>query len=136
MTAPRPDIAAARKAFGERLCAALAAAGIAASSKLVHAEMRRRGRGAITIFAVRKWLAGDAIPTQASLRQLADWLRVPPAWLRFGDGSELAASAAPFDTDAALDLAMLAALRRRNPDDVQLVRELVLLLARCGPPGA
>jgi transcriptional regulator with XRE-family HTH domain len=38
----------------------------------------------ITIHAARKWLIGESIPTQEKLRLLADWLRVPAAWLRFG----------------------------------------------------
>lgn len=39
---------------------------------------------ALTVHAVRKWLCGEAIPTQDKLRALADWLQVTPEWLRFG----------------------------------------------------
>ena len=38
----------------------------------------------VTVHAARKWLVGEAIPTQEKLRTLADWLGVPADWLRFG----------------------------------------------------
>ena len=37
----------------------------------------------ITVHAARKWLVGDAIPTQDKMRALAQWLAVPADWLRF-----------------------------------------------------
>ncbi|NHZ81810.1 hypothetical protein F2P44_21390 [Massilia sp. CCM 8695] len=42
---------------------------------------------AITSHAARKWLLGEAIPTQERLVALAHWLDVDPTWLRFGDFS-------------------------------------------------
>lgn len=36
--------------------------------------------------AVRKWLAGRALPSQDKIRALALWLDVPSHWLRFGEG--------------------------------------------------
>lgn len=38
----------------------------------------------VTQQAVRKWLNGEAIPTQAKIQALAIWLGVGPEWLRFG----------------------------------------------------
>ena len=38
----------------------------------------------VTQQAVRKWLNGEAIPTQARVQALALWLAVGPEWLRFG----------------------------------------------------
>jgi transcriptional regulator with XRE-family HTH domain len=35
---------------------------------------------------VRKWLGGEAVPTQEKLLSLADWFEVSPQWLRFGTG--------------------------------------------------
>ena len=46
-------------------------------------NMRFAGRP-VTVHAARKWLVGEAIPTQEKLRTLADWLGVPADWLRFG----------------------------------------------------
>ena len=39
----------------------------------------------VTPHAVRKWLIGEAIPTQEKILVLAKWLNVSAAWLRFGD---------------------------------------------------
>jgi transcriptional regulator with XRE-family HTH domain len=48
-------------------------------------EFNRRHAGApVTAHAVRKWLLGESIPTQARLRTIAAWLEVSPAWLVFG----------------------------------------------------
>src|SRR5688500_1244042 len=47
----------------------------------------------VTVHAARKWLMGEAIPTQDKLRTLAQWLGVTAEWLRFG-GPENEASQA------------------------------------------
>ena len=41
---------------------------------------------AITVHAARKWLTGEAIPTQDRMSILAGWLNVTQQWLRFGEG--------------------------------------------------
>jgi transcriptional regulator with XRE-family HTH domain len=43
---------------------------------------------AISVHAARKWLMGEAIPTQARLRELAAVLGVSATWLRFGDEAD------------------------------------------------
>src|SRR3569833_1795615 len=49
----------------------------------------------ITVHAARKWLMGEAIPTQEKLRTLAQWLGVPAEWLRFGGTETHALVGAP-----------------------------------------
>jgi hypothetical protein len=39
----------------------------------------------VTVHAARKWLVGEAIPTQEKLRTLSTWLGVSAVWLRYGD---------------------------------------------------
>lgn len=39
----------------------------------------------ITVQAVRRWLRGEAIPSQEKLQVLADWLKIEPHVLRFGE---------------------------------------------------
>lgn len=39
----------------------------------------------VTLQGVRRWLRGEAIPSQDKLQVLADWLGVEPEVLRFGD---------------------------------------------------
>lgn len=52
-------------------------------------EFNRRSRhSTVGVTAVQKWLNGEAIPQQEKLTFLANWLRVPVQWLRFGDGGE------------------------------------------------
>ena len=49
----------------------------------------------VTAPAVRKWLAGKALPSQDKVRALARWLEVSPHWLRFGDAEGGSGRAAP-----------------------------------------
>jgi transcriptional regulator with XRE-family HTH domain len=49
----------------------------------------------VTAPAVRKWLAGKALPSQDKVRALARWLEVSPHWLRFGEPDGGSTRAAP-----------------------------------------
>jgi transcriptional regulator with XRE-family HTH domain len=78
-----------RESFSERLQQALKNAHYSPDSPTRLARefnIRFEGRP-ITVHAARKWLVGEAIPTQEKLRMIAQWLGVPADWLRFG-GSE------------------------------------------------
>lgn len=75
-----------RAHFSDRLKGALRAAGLDTSPSKFIAEFNLRADGAaVTVHGARKWLVGDAIPTQARIQVMADWLGVSAAWLRFGD---------------------------------------------------
>lgn len=75
-----------RTQFSKRVQAALVARGMPASpTELQRAFNARNPKLAITVHAARKWLVGEAIPTQARLRELAAVLAVSPTWLRFGE---------------------------------------------------
>src|SRR4051794_21105690 len=79
-----------REGFSERLQQALRNADYSMDSPTQLARefnIRFEGRP-ITVHAARKWLVGEAIPTQEKLRTLAHWLGVPAEWLRFG-GSDM-----------------------------------------------
>src|SRR3954463_2640788 len=81
-----------REHFSERLQQALRNAHYSSDSPTHLARefnIRFDGRP-ITVHAARKWLVGEAIPTQEKLRMIAQWLGVPAEWLRFG-GSEISA---------------------------------------------
>ncbi len=74
-----------RSDFSERLRSALALAGYGPSPTVVTREFNLRTPDkSVSIFASRKWLMGEAIPTQDKVRVLADWLAVSAQWLRFG----------------------------------------------------
>jgi hypothetical protein len=51
----------------------------------------------VTVHAARKWLVGEAIPTQDKLRILARWLDVSVDWLRFGDTNNQSVNVATDD---------------------------------------
>ncbi|MBK9324865.1 MAG: hypothetical protein IPN00_00510 [Hydrogenophilales bacterium] len=78
-----------REAFAQRLKMALAAIGDDGSSptRLAKAFNRRYPGSPVTLHAARKWLQGEAIPSQDKLRILADWLGVASDWLRYGNES-------------------------------------------------
>lgn len=44
----------------------------------------------MTFQAVSRWLRGEAIPSQDKLQVLAEWLRIEPQALRFGERAALA----------------------------------------------
>lgn len=75
-----------RTAFSERLQQTLHNADYAATSptQLAREFNLRYAGSSVTVHAARKWLVGEAIPTQEKLRSLAEWLGVSAEWLRFG----------------------------------------------------
>jgi len=74
--------------FGTRLCAAMTAQGVPLRPSVLEREFNRRYWGrAVTLQAVRRWLRGEAIPSQDKLQVLAEWLKVEPQVLRFGAGA-------------------------------------------------
>ena len=94
-----------RESFSERLQQALKNAHYSPDSPTRLARefnIRFEGRP-ITVHAARKWLVGEAIPTQEKLRMIAQWLGVPADWLRFG-GAEQAASLDAANREVVLSL--------------------------------
>jgi transcriptional regulator with XRE-family HTH domain len=57
----------------------------ASATELQRAFNAQNPELAISVHAARKWLMGEAMPTQARLRELAAALAVSPTWLRFGE---------------------------------------------------
>lgn len=81
-----------RNSFRDRLQRALRDEHLPARPSAFARGFNLRADGAsVTPHAARKWLVGDAIPTQERIVILAKWLNVNAAWLRFGaaDNSEL-----------------------------------------------
>jgi hypothetical protein len=87
----------------------------------------------ITVHAARKWLVGEAIPTQEKLRTLAQWLGVPAQWLRYGgvvstngsgDGPE---ASSRFES---ADVKLIADLQRMDEQYQTIAREIIRMLVR------
>jgi transcriptional regulator with XRE-family HTH domain len=123
-----------REGFSERLQQALRNADYSPDSPTQLARefnIRFEGRP-ITVHAARKWLVGEAIPTQEKLRTLAQWLGVPAEWLRFG-GSELGAAGEspvmPSRFESA-DVKLIAEIQRLDEHHQSIAREFLRMLVR------
>jgi transcriptional regulator with XRE-family HTH domain len=78
-----------RHGFALRLKAALKKGHFPTTANSFAKEFNLRADGArVTVYAVRKWLDGTAIPTQEKLHIIAHWIGVSAQWLRFGDDAE------------------------------------------------
>jgi len=84
----------------------------------------------ITVHAARKWLVGEAIPTQDKLRTLADWLAVPVEWLRFGGEEHRQDNRSASGNGRPEDMKLLSDLRLLSEGDRQIVREFIRILVR------
>lgn len=124
-----------REDFSERLQQALRNADYSPDSPTQLARefnIRFSGRP-ITVHAARKWLVGEAIPTQEKLRTLAQWLGVPAEWLRFGSGAANPQAGAGgelgerFDT---ADVKLIADLQRLDEHHRAIAREFIRMLLR------
>jgi transcriptional regulator with XRE-family HTH domain len=122
-----------RESFSERLQQALKNAHYSPDSPTRLARefnIRFEGRP-ITVHAARKWLVGEAIPTQEKLRMIAQWLGVPADWLRFGGAEQAAgeagAASARFES---ADVKLIADLQRLDEHHRQLAREFIRMLVR------
>jgi len=123
-----------REGFSERLQQALRNADYSSDSPTQLARefnVRFDGRP-ITVHAARKWLVGEAIPTQEKLRTLAQWLGVPAEWLRFGGTETHATGESPamqarFESS---DVKLLSDLQRLDEHHQALAREFMRMLVR------
>jgi transcriptional regulator with XRE-family HTH domain len=122
-----------REDFSERLQQSLRNANYSPDSPTQLARefnVRFSGRP-ITVHAARKWLVGEAIPTQEKLRTLAQWLGVTAEWLRFGGDEPHSAGngeqSSRFDTD---DVKLIADLQRLDDEYRVVAREIIRMLVR------
>lgn len=123
-----------RESFSERLQIALRNADYSPDSPTQLARefnIRFDGRP-VTVHAARKWLVGEAIPTQEKLRTLAQWLGVPAEWLRFGgiDGHPGPDQMQPQSRFPASDVKLMADLQRLDEHHQMLAREFIRMLLR------
>jgi hypothetical protein len=72
--------------LSKRLIWGLEVLGVRPSPTIVQREYNSRSnQPPVTTHAARKWLMGEAIPTQDRIQVLAEWLNVSASWLRFGE---------------------------------------------------
>lgn len=72
--------------FSNRLRAAMVKAGYTASPAVLEREFNLRWRGrSVSNQAAWSWINSKSIPTQDKVQVLAEWLKVEPQALRFGE---------------------------------------------------
>lgn len=127
-----PKISNEREGFSRRLRQALKNAHHSPDSPTELARdfnVRFPGRP-ITVHAARKWLVGEAIPTQDKMRTLAEWLMVPVDWLRFGGEEERKEVHAATHRVRSEDLKLIADLQLLDERERHIVREFVRIMLR------
>ena len=90
----------------------------------------RFGGQSITVHAARKWLVGEAIPTQDKMRTLSEWLQVRIEWLRFGGDAQPVQNTGSIKTLRSSDLKLIADLRLLDDKHREIVREFIRILVR------
>ncbi len=85
----------------------------------------------VHMHACRKWLLGEAIPTQEKLVTLAHMLGVTAEWLRFGVKGQPAMEAAvtPY-TVTRRDMSVLASYQKLSDRDQFIVQSLIKVLLK------
>lgn len=116
-----------RNEFQNRLTTALEKAGCKVSPTALAREFNLRADGAaVTTHAARKWLVGEAFPTQEKLHVLARWLNVSPQWLRFGEGETEFANASNASTNLPhAEVILLGDFRRLDQRSQAVVRDVI-----------
>ena len=72
--------------FSQRLRKCMEDAGYTVRPIVLEREFNQRYWGQpVTVQAVRRWLRGEAIPSQDKMQVLAEWLNVEPHLLRYGE---------------------------------------------------
>jgi hypothetical protein len=118
------------EAFGKRLQKALQDANYSpyGPTGLARQFNARFAGPPVSIHAARKWLMGEAIPTQDKIRTLAEWLAVPVEWLRFG-GYDRNSGVVSGQPDP-LYTQLIADIEQLDSRDRRLVFDFIKLLNR------
>jgi transcriptional regulator with XRE-family HTH domain len=116
--------------FSQRLKQAMRDAGYPIRPVVLEREFNTRYWGrSITVQAVRRWLNGEAIPSQDKLQVLADWLKVEPHVLRFGEHLSISIQERKKRWDAAIsdpEREVLEAFISLPSDRKKTVRDVIL----------
>lgn len=123
-----------KSVFAERLKNAMIAAGYEARPAVLEKGFNSRYWGrSVTVQAVRRWLRGEAIPSQEKLQVLADWLRVEPHVLRYGEQAVQSVRAKQRAWDEALafqERELFEAFINLPAPQRKVVREVILAFSR------
>ncbi len=128
---PGRAILSEQQRFAERLNRALEAARYQhiGASRIAREFNLRFPDKAVTVHAVRKWIKGEAIPTQDKLVALAQWLGVRADWLRY-DGDEPATETVHPSDFSGEDLRLLRDFQRLGSERKHIVDQIIQVLLR------
>lgn len=118
--------------FSDRLNQALAAARYqpAGASRIAREFNLRFPELAVTVHAVRKWIKGEAIPTQDKLVALSQWLGVRADWLRYDDRDQNDTDPNAAQQFSGDELRLLRDFQRLDSDRKRIVDEIIQILLR------
>jgi transcriptional regulator with XRE-family HTH domain len=126
--------------FSQRLRKAIEDAGYSVRPTVLEREFNTRYWGrSVTVQAVRRWLRGEAIPSQEKLQVLAEWLKIEPHALRFGEQAAESIRAKRQQWEEALDYQEREAIEQYLNLPVpqrKVVREVIKAFARAFPADA
>lgn len=124
-----------RQEFSKRLHQSLDRAGYTPDSPTALARFfnARYDGKPITVHAARKWLVGEAIPTQEKLRVLAQWLDVRVDWLRYGgENATTSNTQQAYSQFGKQDREILENIRKLDSAHQEIVLTLIQSLIRAG----
>jgi transcriptional regulator with XRE-family HTH domain len=123
--------------FSQRLRKAIEDAGYSVRPTVLEREFNTRYWGrSVTVQAVRRWLRGEAIPSQEKLQVLAEWLKIEPHALRFGEQAAESIRAKRQQWDEALDYQERETIERYLNLPIaqrKVVREVIAAFAKAFP---
>lgn len=123
--------------FAERLRNAMIAAGYEARPGVLEKGFNSRYWGrSVSFQAVSRWLRGEAIPSQEKLQVLAEWLKIEPHALRFGEQAAEAIRAKRRQWDETLDFQERETLEKYlalPAPQRKVVREVIDAFAKAFP---
>lgn len=122
-----------RQKFAERLQDALKQAGYADKPAVLEREFNLRYWGKpVTLHGVRRWLKGEALPTEDKLQVLAKWLRIDPRTLRFGEEvpSQIKRQQALYDAVPHQEREAIETFLELSPARRQLIRDVIMTFAQ------
>lgn len=125
-------------AFAQRLRDAMQRAGYPLRPVVLEREFNTRYWGrSVTLQAVRRWLRGESIPSQDKLQVLAEWLKVEPQVLRFGEQVAKSVQEHRQRWDEKLtyqERETVDAYLQLPAPQRKLIREVILTFAKVHPP--
>ncbi|OJU89870.1 MAG: hypothetical protein BGO13_07850 [Burkholderiales bacterium 66-5] len=126
--------------FAQRLRTAMTQAGYAVRPVVLEREFNTRYWGrSVTLQAVRRWLRGEAIPSQDKVQVLAEWLNIEPEVLRFGEAVRKSVRARRQRWDEGvghLERETFDAFLQLPAPQRKLIREVILTFSKVHPAAA